>query len=287
MGGLRPVGDLSPHRLQPFFVVEHQLPYPAVQVVEDGPVSGEYEVCAEAARVFQRLQVAGERVRFGLGPEPDVRGDPEQQVVRGEEYAARLVVKHYLVVRVPRNVDDANRSLPHRQLFTGADRNYLPRQRQGVTHHGGGRFGGRLRHPVPDQVPDEWSDIRGTPEFADEGDLTLHHVDWRPCPFLQPARRPDVVGVEVRHHDLVHVPPEVAAQSGCPTLPRRAGRRVVIARVHEGPAVVALDEVHGDEAQRERHRQLELPDVQRHSGGFADGLRGDPGGGDGQAIALK
>jgi hypothetical protein len=37
----------------------------------------------------------------------------------------------------------------------------------------------------------------------------------------------------------------------------------------------------------ERDRQLELPDALRHRGGFADGLHGKPGGGDGHAIALK
>src|SRR5687767_11585854 len=110
-----------PHRLQPFLVVGDQLTYPAVEVVEDGTVSGEYEVCTEAARVSKGFQVAGERVWFGLWPESDVRGDPEQQVVCSEEYAARLVVKHDLVVRVPGNVDDTNRSLPHWQLLTGVD----------------------------------------------------------------------------------------------------------------------------------------------------------------------
>jgi hypothetical protein len=82
--------------------------------VKDGSVPGEHEVCAEAAHTLQRLQITGERVLFGLRPEPDVRGDPEQQMVRCEQDAARLVVEHDLVVRVPRNVDDANCFLPHR-----------------------------------------------------------------------------------------------------------------------------------------------------------------------------
>ena len=208
-------------------------------------------------------------------------------MVRGEEDAARLVVQHDLVVRVPRNVDDANRSLPHRQLLTGTDRNHLLRQRQGVTHYGGGRVGGHLRHPVPDQVLDERSDFRGPPEFAGEGDLTLHHADRRPGLLPQPPRRPDVVGMEVRHYDPFHVPSEIAADSGCPTLPRRAGRRVVVACVQEGPPNITPKKVRGDEAQRERHGQLELPGVLRHRGGFADGLRGEPGGDDGHSIAPK
>jgi hypothetical protein len=70
---------------------------------------------------------------------------------------------------------------------------------------------------------------------------------------------------------------KVASGRDSSGLPRRADQRVVKARVHEGPAVVALDEVHGDEAQRERERQLELPDALRHRGDFADGLRGKPG----------
>ena len=53
--GLRTVGDLSPHRLKPFLVVEHQLPYPTVKVVKDGAVAGEHEVCAEIAHAVQRL----------------------------------------------------------------------------------------------------------------------------------------------------------------------------------------------------------------------------------------
>ena len=42
-----------------------------------------------------------------------------------------------------------------------------------------------------------------------------------------------------------------------------------------------------DEAQRERHGQLELPGVLRHRGGLDDGLRGEPGGDDGHSIVLK
>jgi hypothetical protein len=41
------------------------------------------------------------------------------------------------------------------------------------------------------------------------------------------------------------------------------------------------------EPQRERYRQLELPDALHHRGGFADGLRGKSGGCDGHTIALK
>ena len=40
-------------------------------------------------------------------------------MVCGEEDATRLVVKHDLVVRVPRNVDDANRSSPTTSFSPG------------------------------------------------------------------------------------------------------------------------------------------------------------------------
>src|SRR5918997_3124153 len=121
------------HRLQPLLVVVDQLTYPTVEVVEDGSVPREHEVCAEGAHSLQRLQVTGERMRFGFGPEPDVRGDLQQHMVRGEEDAARFVVEHDLVVRVPRNVDDTHCSLSHRQLLTGTDRNEFFRQWQRVT----------------------------------------------------------------------------------------------------------------------------------------------------------
>src|SRR5215212_10887386 len=211
---------------------------------------------------------------FRLGPEPDVRGDPEHQVVCGEEDVPRLVVQNDLVVRVPRNVDDANFPLPHRQFFARPQRENLLRQRQGITHHGGGGCSRRLGHAVPGQVLEEWSGIRGTPDLADKGDLALHHADWCAGPFAQPPRCPEMIRMEVCHHDALYIPRQITTDSGSPCFPRLTGRRVIVAGVHQGPADLALDEIHGDEAKWERYRQLELPDTLRNRSGLSDRLGG-------------
>src|SRR5215211_4125269 len=174
------VFDNAPHRLKTFLMVEDQLSDSAVQVVKDGSVAGEHEVRVEAAHAVEGLQVAGQRMRVGLRPEPDVGGDPEQQVVRGEQDAPRLVVEHDLVVRVPRGVDDASDALPERQLFVGTEWDHLIWERQGVPDLGGGLPGHVAVHPVTGQVCLEGPGFRGAPEFAGEGDLAFHHADRGP-----------------------------------------------------------------------------------------------------------
>jgi hypothetical protein len=93
--------------------------------------------------------------------------------------------------------------------------------------------------------------------------------------------------MEVRYHDALYIPRQIATGSGSPGLPRLTGRRVIVSGVDEGPAASALDEVRGDEAQREWYGQFELPDAFRHRGGFSDGLRGELGRGDGHTTAPK
>jgi hypothetical protein len=75
------------------------------------------------------------------------------------------------------------------------------------------------------------------------------------------------------------IPTQVAPCSGGPGLPRLIGRRVIVAGIDERPAVLALDEVDGDKAQRKGYRQLELVDPLDEARDLPDGLRAELRGG--------
>ena len=132
-------------------------------------------------KAAQGLEVAGERVRLRVRPEPYVGCDAEQHVVAGEEHALRLVVECELVVGVAGGVDDASRSASEREPILRPQRQHFLRQRQVRSHRGGGRLGSLTGHAVPDQVLDErLLSFELFPEPARKGDLLLQHVYWRP-----------------------------------------------------------------------------------------------------------
>ena len=82
--------DLPPHNLQPFLMMAEELVYPAIKVAEEQAVPWEDEVRRETLKTLEALQVAGERARRGLRPVANVRRDPEQDVVPGQEDLASL-----------------------------------------------------------------------------------------------------------------------------------------------------------------------------------------------------
>jgi len=79
--------------------------------------------------------------------------------------------------------------------------------------------------------------------------------------------------MEVGHQDPGHLPIEAAPDRGGPTLPGLVCQRVVVARVHERPAIVALHEIHRHEPQRQGYRQLQSVDVLGDPRRLPDGLR--------------
>src|ERR687893_569589 len=125
--GPRLVAQGAVHEVEALLVVQEELIYAPVEVVEEGTVSGEDEVRVEPPQARQALQVAGEGTSFRVGPEPDVRCDLEHDVVGGEEYFSSPVVQHDLIIRVSGGVKDAGYSGSELYLLPLLQREYLPR----------------------------------------------------------------------------------------------------------------------------------------------------------------
>ena len=75
-------------------------------------MAGEDEGNVETAHFVQGVEAARKRMRFGLGPQPDIRCDPEQYLIRGKENAPRLVVEHELMVSKAGRMDDSRSPIP-------------------------------------------------------------------------------------------------------------------------------------------------------------------------------
>ena len=75
-------------------------------VVEERAVTRKDEVHVQTSQPSQGAEVALQGPRRRVGPQPDVRGDVQQQMVSGEEEPPVLVEQNEVEVRVPRRVHD-------------------------------------------------------------------------------------------------------------------------------------------------------------------------------------
>jgi hypothetical protein len=94
-----------PHHREALFVVEDELVYASVEVVEERAVPGEDEVYVQAAQALYGVEVALQGTRGRVAPEADVRCDLEQEMVADEEEPPRLIVQDEVEIRMTGGVD--------------------------------------------------------------------------------------------------------------------------------------------------------------------------------------
>src|SRR5215203_2007949 len=230
------------HCREALLVVREEFVYAPVHVVKKRTVPREDEIHAKAPQPFKGIEVAPERPRGRVGPEPDVRRDLEQQVVSGEQELASLVVQDEVKIGVAWRVHHPRLAASELERVSRPQWDQALRQADAELRGPGRRFR-RLRvHAVADQIPHEVfrSPVR-VPDVTGVLDLSLEHPDWRPTPLFQPAGESYVIRVQVRHDDPPQVTLEVQTNLCGADLPGSAGWRIVEAWVYDRPPVAVLD----------------------------------------------
>lgn len=240
VGGRRSAVECGAHHREPLLVVSQKLIYTPVEVVKERAVAREHHIDAEPLQPFKRGQVAFERVRGRISPEPYIRGDVEQYLVARKEEPPTLVVQDEVVVRVTGRVDHA-RLVVSQQNHVSGMQGLDPLGEAHAEPRGAGRcLCGLLVHAVLDQELHEG--LRTTcrvPDVLGVLDLPGEHPYRRPGALLQPAGEPDVIGVQVSHYNLGDVALQVKPDLGGACLPRLPRRWVVEARIYYRPPILA------------------------------------------------
>ncbi len=251
---------------------------PGRDAAEPVLVRGQRLGAVVAVQAGQRGQVTLQRRDRGVRGQPDVRGDPGQQMIAGEQHVVVGVVEADVPRGVPGGPHHLDPAAGQVKPFAVAEQPVRVWQPQVA-----GRLGdpdgqlrgnlGRNAGPLqPDQVAGGPAVVRGAPGAAvrggrgrhpgrQRGDLRLVHGDRRPGRLPEPCAQPVVVRVHVGDHDAgdrLRAGPGLLQPAG-QVLP---GALVVPARVDHDQRAVAVQQVAqrvAERAVRDRHRQRPHP----------------------------
>jgi hypothetical protein len=254
------------HLAHAVLVVGDQLPRAVPVVGVDAAVCGADQGDVEPGDLFLGVEEVAERVARTGGIDPDVRGDPRQQVVPDEEDPLLPVENATVPGRVPRRPDDLEPSrsdLEHFAVFQEAvDLAGRPEDpRPDVRGLRRVDRPGRDRDPVAARVPHH---VLGPGRERIVDALELRRVEEEAGDSRRPQvlGRTEVVGVVVGSDDGADVAGcEPESAQGC--LERCATRLECDAGVDQHPLVPAIEQPDVDDRGLRGERQEDLVDAGR------------------------